>query len=173
MSTRPPRPSPEHWYDRENKRWVHPSTLSWLREKQLQDDPYFKDIEREGHTDLTGPRSSVSLRAVMNERDIATGRGFDESIDQDDELLQYSDSYRARYYHYAALLSAEAVKNAESPIHTYIYQCHAEGISQRSIRDLLENDMDVYWTRKRVRTVVEAFAEKVKAQIDFEAFEGI
>lgn len=172
MSTRPPRPSAQHWYCRETERWWHPDELEALREDMLKDDPDFTDLERVGHTDLRGPRASVSLQAVLNELGIRTAIGFDGTIDAKNPLVKYEDSYVARYFHHAGILASQAVREGCDDGTAFIYQSHAEGVPQRTIAAELGEALDIHWTRKRVRTVVEAFSARVKAALDQEGEAG-
>jgi len=172
MSTRPPRPSAQHWYCRETERWWHPQQLAAYREALLFDDPDFTDIESVAHTDLRGPRSSVSLQAVLNELGIRTDAGFDGAIDADHPLVKYSESYVARYFYHAGILAAEAVREGCGDRTAFIYQSHAEGVPQRVIAAELAEALSIHWTRKQVRPVVEAFAARVKAALDKEAADG-
>ena len=135
---------------------------------RLKEDPDFHDIERVGHTDLRGPRSSVSLKAVLSELDIRTSQGFDEVIDSEHPLVNYSEGFIARYFHHAGYLAAEAVRSGRCPFECFVLQSHAEGVSQREIANDLEELHSVYWTRKKVRTIVEAFSLQVRSLVDNE-----
>lgn len=137
----------------------------WYR--KLAEDG-FEDIEREGHTDLAGPRASVSLRAVQNDMGIATSREPDETLDAEDPMVKYQAGYRARYYHYAHLLVADDVRDGLDPRRTYIRQLHAEGIAQRDIMTMAWEDQNWDWSRRYVRDEIELFAREIRTLVDSE-----
>lgn len=168
MSTRPPRPSAQHWYCRDTKTWWHPNQLEAYREALLQGDEFFEDIESCEHNELRGPRSSVALQAVLNELGIRTDAGFDGAIDAEHPLVNYSESFIARYFYHATRLASEAVREGCDTKTAFIYQSHAEGVAQRNIATEMSEELDIHWTRKQVRPVVEAFAMRVKEALDEE-----
>lgn len=107
----------------------------------------FYDIEGgvEGHL-LRGPNSSVSLRALANKKSSEQGlkqdfapREFDEVADESNVDLLYTSGAKARYFHHAALLAAQAVAEGWLCDDTcWTWQLHAEGDGERVISDLLE-----------------------------------
>ena len=128
----------------------------------------FEDIEREGHTDLAGPRASVSLRAVQNDLGIATSRDPDETLDADHPLVKYQGGYRARYYHHAHLIVSENVREGMDPRRVYVRQLHTEWLSQRDImaRGAEDHDHGARWSRRYVRNEVELFAREIRSRLD-------
>lgn len=107
----------------------------------------FYDIEGgvEGHL-LKGPTSTVTLRSLANKADAYHGlkgdrapREFDEVADSENDDLQFNTGAKARYFHYAALLAAQAFREGVlSEAECYTWQLHAEGMGERVIAELTE-----------------------------------
>jgi hypothetical protein len=110
-------------------------------------DDGFYDIEGgvEGHL-LKGPTSTVSLRSLANKRGADHGlksdrapREFDEVADSTNEDLLFNTGAKARYYHQAALITAQAFREGSiEDVVCYAWQMHSEGDGERVIADTLE-----------------------------------
>jgi hypothetical protein len=112
----------------------------------LEDDGFY-DIEGgvDGHL-LKGPTSTVTLRSLANKRSVDRGlkndrapREFDDVADSLNSDLQFATGGKARYYHHAALIAAQAFREGrlEDDI-CYTWQLHALGEGERVISDLLD-----------------------------------
>jgi len=110
-------------------------------------DSGFEDIEGgvDGHL-LRGPTSTVSLRSLANKASVDHGlkgdrapREFDEVAGSDNADLQFNTGAKARYYHHAALLAAQAFREGALPdVVCYAWQLHSQGESERDIAEDLE-----------------------------------
>lgn len=106
----------------------------------------FYDIE--GGVDahlLKGTTSTVSLHSLANKNSNEQGlkgdrapRQFDEVADEMNDVLQFNTGAKARYFHHAALLAAQAFREGTLPDTVcYVWQLHAEGDGERTIADYL------------------------------------
>lgn len=108
-------------------------------------DRGFKDIEGgvEGHL-LQGTSGTVSLRSLANKSAAHHGlkndnapREFDEVADSKNVDLLFMGGGKARYFHHASELAAQAFREgAIDELTCYSWQLHARGEGERSISNL-------------------------------------
>lgn len=131
----------------------------------------FYDIEGgvEGHL-LKGKSGSVSLRSLANKSQADHGlkgdkapREFADVADSTNADLLFQGGSKARYYHYAQLISAQAFREGLLPDTVcYVWQMHAEGIGERTIATDLE------LPRSRIRKDLAQLRKNIKLRIDNE-----
>ena len=134
-------------------------------------DSGFYDIEGgvDGHL-LKGPASTVSLRSLANKSTSAQGlkadrapREFDDVADTENADIQFNTGAKARYYHQAALIAAQAFREGTLPDAVcYIWQLHALGEGERSIA----LDLDI--PRSQIRKHIAHLRANIDVRIDNE-----
>jgi len=140
----------------EKKPWYNDKGLRKLQREwyaRLKDDGFF-DIEGgvEGHL-LQGGPSSVSLLSFANTSKSYGGlkqprggglrgrfyREFSEVAADEEDLLNFSEGGKARYFHHASLLAAQAIREGRLPAELcYAWAFHSLGEGERVIADMLE-----------------------------------
>lgn len=155
-----------------DKKWYQDKELRALQKQwyaKLEDDGFF-DIEGgvEGHL-LKGPASRVSLRSLANKQ-ANTGqhlkndrapRDFDEVADDENELINYAEGGKARYYHHAQLLVAQAFREGRIMAERcWCWAIHAQGDGERVISDLTGAP------RSRIRKHLKVLRDNVLERID-------
>ena len=134
-------------------------------------DSGFYDIE--GGVDahlLKGSTSTVSLHSLANRANADGGlkgdrapRQFDEVADDTNDALQFNTGAKARYYHYAALISAQAFREGIIPDNVcYTWQLHAQGEGERTIAASLEIP------RSQIRKYIATLRLNIELRIDNE-----
>jgi hypothetical protein len=131
----------------------------------------FYDIEGgvEGHL-LKGPTSTVSLRSLANKRGADHGlkgdrapREFDDVADSDNEDLNFVTGAKARYFHHAALIAAQAFREGKLPdVVCFTWQMHSEGEGERVIADTLETP------RSQIRKYLAQLKTNIDLRVDNE-----
>lgn len=102
----------------------------------------FKDIEGgvDGHL-LQGQADSVTLQSLSNKYGLKQDRAFrefDEVAGALDELLTYPTGGKARYYHQAALLGCQALREGLAEDLCFSWVLHAAGLGERTISRYIE-----------------------------------
>jgi hypothetical protein len=150
------------------KRFYQTSEFKKLKrewDQKLKDDG-FEDIEDDKVPWRLKGMASVSLAALnpANPRRSQDPDKLNErSEDIDAAIVNFSESYRARYYYHAQKLASVAARRPGiRPLYVYSYQLHATGLSQREIAAELGT------TRAKIRRILEAFSRQVKIAVDAE-----
>lgn len=153
----------------------------WYKDKALRaqqkewyaklKDEGFYDIEGgvEGHL-LKGSASTVSLRSLANKQSADQGlkndrapREFDEVADDENELINYSEGGKARYYHHAELIVAQAYREGRiSEERCWTWALHAQGDGERVISELLDIP------RSRIRKHLRVLRDNITIRLDNE-----
>jgi hypothetical protein len=131
----------------------------------------YYDIEGgvDGHL-LKGPTSTVSLRSLANKRGADHGlkgdrapREFDEVADACNDDIAFNTGAKARYYHHAALIAAQAFREGSLPdVVCYAWQMHAVGDGER----LISADLEI--PRSQVRKYLAQLRTNIHLRIDNE-----
>lgn len=137
---------------------------------KLKDEGFY-DIEGgvEGHL-LKGPTSTVTLRSLANKGDIEGGlkndrapREFDEVADDDDELINFMDGGKARYFHHAMLIAVQALREGRiNDERCYAWTMHANGDGERVIADMLDVP------RSQIRKHIKVLRDNIMLRLDNE-----
>ena len=153
------------WY---KSKEVRSLTKEWYA--KLKDEGFY-DVEGgvEGHL-LKGPTSTVSLRSLANKSNIDGGlkndrapREFDEVADSEDNAINFMGGGKARYYHHAEMISAQAIREGRIPDERcWAWLLHSQGDGERVIADTLDIP------RSRVRKHVAVLRENIMARLDNE-----
>jgi hypothetical protein len=153
------------WY---MKRDVRKLQKEWYA--KLKDEGFY-DIEGgvEGHL-LKGPTNTVTLRSLANKGAIDHGlkndrapREFDDVADDENELINYAEGGKARYFHHAMLVAAQAMEEGRlSDECCYAWALHATGEGERVIADLLEVP------RSQIRKHIKVLRENITIRLDNE-----
>jgi hypothetical protein len=153
MSTRPPKPSPYHYWSRDDNRWVTQYELEGRSIKYMNKHaPDFYDIE--GGRDLQstqkmksalGDSTTMSLNAVQvrSGRPMTTGgtRGseWEQLISVQDHNVDIRESGTGRYVHIAQLIAAQEYelcrlgKDRRASSMRTAWALHSQGLSERYI----------------------------------------
>ena len=129
----------------------------------------FYDIEGgcEGHL-LKGPTSTVTLRSLANKAERDHGlkndrapREFDDVADSENEDINFLEGGKARYYHHAQLLVAQAYREGYLDAEVcHVWSLHSQGDGERQIAELLEIP------RSRIRKHLKVFRDHILKRID-------
>lgn len=157
----------------EKKPWYKSKELRKLQKEwyaKLADEGFY-DIEGgvEGHL-LKGSTSTVTLRSLANKRSADGGlkndrapREFDEVADDEDEGLNFLEGGKARYFHHAALIAAQAIRErVVSDERAFTWTLHAQGEGERVIGELLDIP------RSRIRKHLRILRENITIRLDNE-----
>lgn len=135
------------------------------------EDSGFYDIEGgvDGHL-LKGATSTVSLHSLANKHSSEQGlkgdrapRQFDEVADGMNDVLQFNTGAKARYFHHAAMIAAQAFREGElSDEVCYAWQLHSLGEGERTIADVLGV------TRGQIRKHIALLRINIELRIDNE-----
>lgn len=125
----------------------------------------FDDIEGgvEGPM-LKGPTPSMSLgAATMQLKNDYAPREFDDVADDEAELIDFNEGGKARYYHHAELVAAQAIREGKIGwFRCYVWALHAQGLGQRAIAELLGV------SRNLVRPHMGVFRKNILERLDNE-----
>lgn len=144
------------WYER---RAVEEQQREWY--SKLKKDG-FKDCEGgvEGHL-LTGPTPSKRLGAAkMRMPEVQPWREFDEVADESHATIDYQNASKARYYHYAQLIAAQAFRSLEDPEMCLVWALHSQGEGERSICE------DLRITRGKIRKHLKVLRDSILPKLD-------
>ena len=138
--------------------------------KKLKDEG-FKDVEGgvEGHL-MSGAATTVSLDYWANLSNQQQGikgdkvfRRFDAVADDEVDAINYSEGGKARYYHHASLIAAQAFREGRiSPERCYAWLFHSQGDGERVIADHLEV------SRAKIRKHIAVLRENIHIRLDNE-----
>lgn len=153
--------------------WYRSREVKSLQKKwyKILEDEGFYDIEGgvEGHL-LKGPTSTVSLKALANKRG-AVGelkqdhvtREFADVADSEGDLVNYSEGGKARYYHHAALLAVQAIREGTIPDERcYAWAMHSQGDGERIIAEHLGV------SRSQIRKHIMVLRDNITERLDNE-----
>ncbi len=153
------------WYKSKEVRKLQKEWYSKLK------DEGFYDIEGgvEGHL-LKGPTSTVTLYSLANKPNVYGGlkhdrapRQFDEVADDEDESINFAVGGKARYFHHAAMIACQAIRERRIPDERcWAWTFHSQGDGERMIADLLEIP------RSRVRKHLSVLRENISIRLDNE-----
>jgi len=156
---------PKPWYKSKEVRKLQREWYAKLK------DEGFYDVEGgvEGHL-LKGPTSTVSLRSLANKSSVDHGlkndrapREFDEVADSEDDSLNFLEGGKARYYHHAALIACQAIREGRlSEERCWAWLLHSQGEGERTIGDILDIP------RSRVRKHVAVLRDNITIRLDNE-----
>ena len=101
----------------------------------------FEDIEGgvEGHL-LSGPKSTKleALSSIFHvDKKDAQYSPPDDYIDADEELVEFSQGEKARYYHHAQMLAAQAFREGLPAQLCYIWALSSQGLGERQVAELM------------------------------------
>lgn len=127
-------------------------------------DSGFEDIEGgvDGHL-MRGQADSVSLKSLANKYGLKKDRAvreFDEVAGALDELIDYPDGGKARYFHHAALLACQAFREGMEDSLCFAWLLHAQGIGERTISDYVETP------RSKIRKHIAQLRDNLQTRID-------
>lgn len=175
MSTRPPRPSPEHTWDRTTKQWYSRRELELERDALLKElAPEFVDIEHAegGGLAAAGHVKSVALWNVKKALGIEGKVEVHDVLDGAHELVNWPESDRARQYSMAEYVANEGVRQGLNEKLVYIWQLLALGHGDRTIIKLAWEERNLDLTRYEVRKIANEFWTLVRQSLDEEDREG-
>lgn len=156
--------------DRSAPAWHESRALRKLQREwyaKLEDEGFY-DIEGgvEGHL-LKGPTSSVSLQGLANKKADDHGlkhdrapRDFDDVADSANEDLDYANGAKARYFHMAALISAQAFREGYSAQMCYAWTLHAQGHGERQVAEMLDT------SRAQIRKHIKTLRDNILPRVD-------
>lgn len=147
------------------------SEKKWYQTKEMWDlqrawyeklkDEGFYDVEGgvEGHY-LKGATPSMRLGFLKSELDRAPWRKVDEVIDDSHEIVDYVNSSKARYYHFAQLITSQAFRDLEDPEMCLVWAFHAQGQGERAIAAALSIP------RNRIRKYIRVLQRSIEPALD-------
>jgi len=154
------------------RKWHH--DRKFVREKKkwyakLAEEGFY-DIEGgvEGHL-LKGPTPSRRLYVMKQEMDNLRGArklDVDKVMTIENELVNYMESNKARYYRWAQLLVAQAFRMREAGERCWVWMLHSQGMGERSISDQLT------CPRHRVRSHIGVLKRSVNNCLTFDVDSG-
>lgn len=175
MSTRPPRPSVYHVWDRQSGRWLTRKQVETARDALLHEyAPEFVDIEPvEGpHLAAAGHVKSVALWEAKRAMGIAHVAEVNDVLDENHPLVRYNDSFRARMFVEASYVAAEAVRQGVEPRKVYVWTLLADGAGDRAIITQGWEDCNYDFSRYEVRNLTNEFWDIVKGRLKNDDVEG-
>ena len=167
-STRPKRPSANHVWDREGKRWLTRKAVEAERNRFLKAaDPEFVDIEPvEGpHLAAAGHVKSVSLWEAKRAMGVRGMQELHDVLDAAGELVDWPNSDRARTFHHAGRVVSEAIRQGIDEKRVFIWTLLAEGHGDRAIKTLAWEDANYDLTRYEIRKLSNEFWDLVRAEL--------
>jgi len=158
--TRPPRPSSLHYWDRESRSWVSRKDIEEARNTLLTDKaPEFVDIEPvEGpHLAAAGHVKSVALWEAKRALGVEGQVEVHDVLDSENPLVDWPNSDRARVYHAAETVVAEAMRQGLPEKTIYVWQLFALGKGDRTVIKWAWEERNYDLTRYEVRKMANEF----------------
>lgn len=172
MSTRPPRPSEYHHWDRTSGQWLTRKQVELARDKILHEYcPDFVDIEPvEGpHLAAAGHVKSVALWEAKRALGVEHTSEVDDVLDADHPLVKYSESAKARIYTHATRVASEAVRQNLDEKRCYVWRLLSDGVGDRTIKRLAWEEESWDMTRYEIRKLANEFWAIVIRELNIEA----
>jgi hypothetical protein len=157
------------FYDRESGKYLTLHQIETRRNAFLKEhDPDFYDLEGGVQGPWLKGSSTISLFSLANRTGEDNGlsgdstlRQFDDVADRESDLLNFSESGKARYYHVAGVLATQAIADgvlSDEACHTW--NLHARGFGERHIAE----ELDI--PRSRVRKYLALLRTNIRKVLD-------
>ena len=136
--SRPKRPSKDHMWDREHKRWMTVQQVENERDRMLREDGVFEDIEDHIPWRLKGSTAHVSLVTLKGE----LGNEYDaheveEMMHAGAEVMAYQDSRKAQFWRLVEQLTAQGFADGLDHELLEVWRLFSDGQGERKIAEIM------------------------------------